>query len=262
MAIHRLAQVHPSVEIGENVEIGPYCIVEEDVRIGDNTVLHPHVVIFSHTTIGCECEIFPGTVLGGPPQDLKARDDRSRVVIGNRNVIREYVTIHRATGDGEATIIGDDNLLMAYVHIGHNCRVGNHVAISSYSGVSGHVVIEDRVVMGGMVGVHQFVRVGTLAMLGGYSKVTQDVPPFMLVEGRPAKVYGLNIVGLRRNGFSPQLRDQLKRAYRLIYRSKLNVSEALDEIERTFPMSEELRYLVEFLRNIRYGRAGRQLDRR
>lgn len=261
MAIHPLAHVHPSAEIGCNVEIGPFCVVEEKVRIGDDTILHPHAMVLSNTILGSQCEIYPGAVLGGAPQDTKYAHEESYLIIGDRNIIREYVTIHRATGYKKATRLGNENMIMAYSHIGHNCIVGNHVMISNSVGVAGHVIIEDRVVVGGLTGIHQLVRVGKLAMVGGYSKVTQDVPPFTTVDGRPTKVYGLNVIGLRRNGFSAESRAELKRAYRLLYRSNLNISQAIERIEKEIPLSENLQYLLNFIRNMRNGRAGRQLDR-
>jgi len=247
--------------LGVNVQIGPFCVVEAHVRIGDNCLLHPHVMVFSHTTLGANCEVFPGAVLGGKAQDIKAGDEVTYLKIGEHNIIREYVTLHRATGEGEATIIGDHNMFMAYCHVGHNCRIGSHVMIANSCGISGHVVVEDRVVIGGMTGIHQFVSIGTLAMVGGYSKVTQDVPPFTMVEGRPTKVYGLNVVGLRRNGISAERRAELKQAYRLLYRSKLNTTQAIERIKAEIPDSEELRYLVDFVRRAREGRAGRQRDK-
>ena len=260
MAIHALAHVHPSAELGRNVEIGPFCIVEEKVRIGDDTILHPHSMVLANTNIGSQCEIYPGAVLGGSPQDTKYDSEESYLNIGDRNTIREYVTIHRATGYQKATCLGDENMIMAYSHIGHNCTLGNHVMISNSVGVAGHVIIEDRVVVGGLTGIHQLVRVGELAMVGGYSKVAQDVPPFTTVDGRPTKVYGLNVIGLRRNGFSTERRAELKRAYRLLYRSNLNITQAMERIEQEIPASENLQYLLDFIRSMRDGRAGRQQD--
>lgn len=260
MAIHPTAIVDPKAELAEGVEVGPYALIGPQVVIGEGTVIGPHVVLEGRTTIGKRCRIFAGAVLGGPPQDFKYQGEPSGLVIGDDNLLREYVTIHRATGEGENTQVGNGNMLMAYSHIGHNCQVGNEVQMANQVGISGHVAIEDRVVIGGLVGVHQFVRLGKLAMIGGYSKVAQDAPPFMLVDGRPSKVYGLNVRGLRRAGIPAEVRDSLKQAYRLIYRSNLNVSQAIEQIEATLPNSDELRYLVDFLRNSKHGYAGRQLD--
>ncbi len=258
--IHPTAVVHPQAELGEGVEVGPYAIIGEHVKIGDGTWIGPHVVIDGWTVIGRDCQIHAGAYIGAPPQDLKFKGERSFVVVGDRNIIREYVTIHRASGEDEETRIGDDCMLMAFAHIGHNCQVGNGVIMANWVGVSGHVVIEDYVNLGGMVGIHQFVRIGKLAMIGGHSKVVRDVPPFMLADGRPAKVYGLNLVGLRRHGVAPEVRENLKRCFKLLYRSGLNISEALKRIEEEVEMSEEVRYLVDFIKRIREGRKGRQLE--
>lgn len=261
MKIHPTAIIDPSAELGEGVEIGAYSVVGPNCAIGANTVLGPQVVVEEYTYIGEECQIRSGAVLGGPPQDNKFRGERSYVRLGDRNQVREFVTLHRATGEDQATTIGNDNLIMAYVHIGHNCHVGSNVMISSYAGLSGHISVEDYVVIGGMVGVHQFVRVGKLAMLGGYSKVVVDVPPFMLADGRPADVLDLNVRGLRRAQIPPSARAQLKQAYKLLYRSNLNFSQALEAIADEVEPNPEVTYLTEFIAQIKEGTAGRQNDR-
>jgi UDP-N-acetylglucosamine acyltransferase len=258
MAIHPTAVVEPSAELAEGVEIGPYAIIGADVAIGEGTRVGPHVIVEGRTVIGRNCALHIGAALGGAPQDRKYGGEPTSLIIGDDNEIREYVTIHRGSGEGAETVIGDGNLLMAYSHIGHNCRIGSHIMLTNYAGISGHVIIEDRAGIGGMVGVHQFVRIGRLAMVGGYSKVAQDVPPFMLVDGRPARPIGLNVLGLRRAGVPPETRDSLKRAFRLLYRSNLNLSQALDRIVAEIQDSEYLGYLVEFMR--RSGMAGRQLE--
>jgi UDP-N-acetylglucosamine acyltransferase len=181
-------------------------------------------------------------------------------VIGDRNVIREYVTIHRATGEGNATRVGDDNMLMASTHLGHNCELGNHITLSTLSGMSGHTIIEDRAIIGGMVGSHQRVRVGKLAMVSGFSKMSQDVPPFSLVDGKPAKVIGPNLVGLRRGGLGPEVRQALQRAFRLIYRSDLELPKALDVVSDELGGFPDVLYLVQFLQRMRDGRVGRQQE--
>ncbi len=259
--IHPTAVIDSSAEIGENVEIGAYTVIGPNCKVGAGTVIGPHVILEEFTQVGCDCQIRASAVLGGPPQDLKFKNERSYVKIGDRNQIREFVTIHRATGEDQATIIGDDNLIMAYVHIGHNCVIASHIMISSYSGLSGHITVEDNVVFGGMVGVHQFVRVGKLAMLGGYSKVVQDVPPFMMADGRPSDILDLNVRGLRRAGLKPSTRASLKHAYKLLYRSNLNVSQALQAIEEETEPNPDLSYLVEFIKRVHDGSAGRQDDR-
>lgn len=259
--IHPTAIIDPSAHIGDLVEIGAYTVIGPECVIGDGTVLGPHVVLEEYTTLGKECQVRAGAVLGGPPQDRKFKGEKSFVRIGDNNLIREYVTIHRATGEGQETRIGNDNQMMAYVHVGHNCDIGSHTTIASYVGLSGHITVEDFVVFGGMVGVHQFVRVGKLAMLGGYSKVVQDVPPFMLADGRPADVLELNVRGLRRAGLGPAIRASLRHAYKLLYRSNLNVSQALEVIEEEIEPNPDLEYLVEFIKKIHDGSSGRQDDR-
>jgi UDP-N-acetylglucosamine acyltransferase len=258
--IHPTALIHSSALLDPDVSVGPYCIIGPNVCIGRGTVLEAHVVIEPGTTLGRECHVFTGAILGGPPQDLKFRGENSYLVIGDRNIIREVATIHRATGEGQATQIGDDNMIMAYSHIGHNCILGSGISIANQAGISGHVVIEDRVVIGGMVGVHQYVRIGKLAFVGGFSKVVQDVPPFMTADGRPTDVVGLNVVGLRRAGMSARVRAGLQYAHRLLYRSGLNLSQAIAAVESDVEASEERDHLLDFLNSIRRGYGGRGND--
>ncbi len=256
--IHPTAVVSPKAELGDGVVISPYCVVEDDVIVGDGCILEAYVVVKRFTRMGCFNHVYPGAILGSEPQDQKFKGERSYLLIGDRNVIREHVTIHRATGEDQATVIGNDNLIMAYCHIGHNCLLGDQISIASYSGVSGHAVIESQVTIGGMTGIHQFVTVGKLAMLGGMSKIVQDVPPFMLADGRPAKVVGLNVVGLRRATVSPEVRETLHEAYRLLYRANLNAKQALERIEAELSSSEELQYLLNFIKRVSQGYLGRQ----
>lgn len=259
--IHPTAIISPLAEVDEGVAIGAYSVIAESVRIGKDCNIHAHVVIEPQTYIDESCEIWPGAVLGGIPQDRKFKGENSRLVIGRNNIIRECVTIHRAAGAGEETRIGDDNLIMAYSHIGHNCTLGSGITMANMVGISGHAMIEDRVNIGGFVGIHQFARIGTLAMLGGYSKVVQDVPPYMMADGRPADVIDLNIIGLRRAGVSSVTRINLKQVYKLLYRSNMNVSQALSVIEADIPASPERDYLLDFMKNIRFGFGGRQKDK-
>lgn len=256
--IHSTAVVHPSAKLGKGVLVGPYCIIGEGVTIGEGTVLGPHVVVEPMTTVGRDCQLHAGAVLGGIPQDLKFEGEESSTIIGDRNVIREYVTINRATGQGEVTRIGDDNLLMAYVHVAHNCVLGNRLVLSNGVTLAGHVQLEDYAGVGGMTGVHQFTRIGTMAYVGGMTKVTQDVPPFALVEGNPPMAHGLNIVGLRRRGVSPEDRQLLKRAYRLLYRSGLRLGQAIEAIEALEAERESVhvRHLLGFLRATERGLVG------
>lgn len=258
--IDQTALVDPTAEIGENVTIGPYCVIGKNVRLGDGTRLDSHVVIEENTSLGKGCTVLKGAVLGGAPQDYKYHGEQSFLKIGDGNIIREYVTIHRASGDGESTIIGDNNMLMAYCHVAHNCHLGSNITMANMVGISGHTLVEDKVVFGGIVGVHQKVRIGKLAMVGGFSKVVQDVPPFAMADGRPSRVCDLNVIGLRRSGVTPKVRTDLKQAYKLLYRSNLNITQALEAIESEIEPSEELQYLLDFIRNVRLGFGGRQLE--
>jgi UDP-N-acetylglucosamine acyltransferase len=258
--IHPSAVIDSGADIAEDVEIGPGVIIASDVRIGRGTMIGPHVTIKQYTEIGEDNRIESGSVLGGEPQDFKFHGERSWLRIGDRNKIREFVTIHRASGEDKATSIGNDNMIMAYCHIGHNCDLADNITMANMVGISGHVVVEERVVFGGMVGIHQFVRFGRLAMIGGFSKVVQDVPPFMMADGRPTRVYGLNVLGLRRAGVPTAVRAGLKQAYKFIYRSDMNLSQAIEAIEAEVEPSGERDYLLEFLHHVRLGFGGRQLD--
>lgn len=260
MKIHPTASIDPSASIGSDVEIGPYVVIGEEAVIGSGTRLRPHAVIESFVTIGSGCDVFSGAVLGGIPQDRKFKGEKSFLIIGDNNIIREHVTIHRAAGAGNETRIGDNNLIMAYCHIGHNCRIASGITMANSTGISGHCLVEERVNFGGFVGVHQFVRIGRLAMVGGYSKVVQDIPPFMMADGRPCKVLDLNIIGLRRSGVSSPVRADLKLAYKLLYRSQMNMSQAVEAIENEVGASPERDYLLDFIRNLRFGSNGRQND--
>jgi len=255
--IHPTSFVDPEAELGVGVEVGPYCIIEGGVVLGDYCRIESHAVIKRGTTLGERCVICPNVILGHVPQDLKFGGEESFLHIGNRNVFREGATVHRATGEGNVTRLGDDNLFMAYSHVGHNCTIGSGLLVANYTGISGHVVIEDRVVIGGMVGIHQFVHVGQLAMLAGYARISQDVPPFMMAAG-DGEIVGLNVVGLRRAGIDQETRNDLKKAHRYLFRSNLNTTQAMELIEREIRPSPELEYLLSFLRRIRAGRGGRQ----
>ena len=253
--VHATAVVHPSAAIGEGVEIGPYAVIGEHAYIGAGTTIGPHVIVEPHTTIGRDCRIHAGAVVGGLPQDLKFNGSRSYVVLGDRNVVREHVTINRATGEGDTTRIGNDNLLMAYVHVAHDCTIGDHCVLANGVTLAGHVSIEDHVVIGGMTGLHQFIRVGRMAMVGAMSRLAQDVPPFMLTEGNPPRVYGPNVVGLRRNEVPAPVRMQLKKAYKFLYRNRLNLAQAIGEMAK-LDQSPELRHLISFLQATERGISG------
>lgn len=246
LTIHPFAIVHPNAVIGVGSEIGPFCVIGENVRIGDRTRLLAHVVVNGHTTIGDDVTIHPFAAIGTPSQDRKSEGGTSYTTIGDRTTIREYVSINRATGPGEATTVGEDCLLLAYVHIAHNCQLGNWVTMSNLAQLSGHVVVEDYVVMGGAVGVHQYVRIGRNSMVGGCSKIVRDCPPYFLTEGNPAKVWGINAVGLRRAGYDSKTTTELKEAYKLIYRSDMNMSQAVEAL-RAMVQTDAGRHLLSFI---------------
>lgn len=258
--IHPTAIIHPGAEVACGVRVGPYSVVGDDVQIGDGTRLEAHVVVEPGVRIGRNCHVWSGAIIGGPPQDHKYQGERSLLILGDNNIVRECVTLHRAVGEGVATRIGDNNWFMAYAHVGHNCDIGNSNTFSSYVGLSGHVTIEDHVVLGGMVGVHQFSRIGRLAMVGGVSKVNQDIPPFMLADGVPAKIVELNRIGLKRNGVPAGVRSALRQAYKLLFRSNLNRSEAIERIEEELDPSDELEYLLSFIHGMAGGYGGRGND--
>jgi UDP-N-acetylglucosamine acyltransferase len=244
--IHPTAIVHPNANIARGVDIGPYCLVGENVSIGKGTVLQGHVVVNGWTSIGEQCEIYPFATIGAASQDRKYAGERAYTKIGNRTVLREYVSVQRATGEDQVTAVGDDCLLLAYTHIAHNCILGNHVTMSNLAQLAGHVEVADFVTIGGQAGVHQFTRIGRYAMVGGASKITKDVPPFFLIEGNPAEPYGLNSVGLRRAGFSLEERNEIKKFYKILYNPKLKVSQAVEEMKAE-ASSEPGRELVAFL---------------
>ncbi len=248
--IHPTAVIHPAAELHPTVQIGAYAVIGPRVKIGPETTVGAHVVIDGWTEIGARNHIFPGAAIGLEPQDLKYDGSISLVRIGDDNRIREYVTINRATRASEATLIGNGNLLMAYVHVAHNCVLEDNIVIANSVALAGHVHIESRAVIGGVLGVHQFVHIGRLAMVGGMSRIDRDVPPYMLVEGNPSRVRSLNQVGLKRAGLvdldGGRAFQALKKAYRLLYRSGLTLSEALERFE-LLPESEPLANLRRFL---------------
>jgi UDP-N-acetylglucosamine acyltransferase len=244
--IHPTAVVHPGAELDPTVQVGPYAIIGENVKIGAGTTIGPHVVIEGPTIIGVGNQIFAGAAIGLDSQDLKYKGGETWVKIGNYNRIREYVTINRATGIGEATVIGNHNLLMAYVHIAHNCTIEDNVKIANATSLAGDVHVESEAVISGVLGVHQFVRIGRLSMIGGMTRIQRDVPPFTIVEGTPARVRALNLVGLQRSGCAPEEIAVLKKAFRTIYYSHKTILQALEELE-LFPVYERVQHLQRFL---------------
>lgn len=244
--VHPTAIVHPRAKIARGAEIGPYCVIGEHVAIGRGSILQAHVVVNGWTTLGEECQIYPFATIGASSQDRKYEGERAFTTIGHRTTIREYVSIQRATGEDETTSVGDDCLLLAYVHIAHNCIVGNGVTMSNLAQLAGHCEVGDYATIGGMAGLHQFTRVGRYAMIGGASKLTKDVPPFFLVEGNPVEPYGLNSVGLRRAEFSVEERNEIKKFYKHLYNPKLNVSQAIETM-KVEASTEPGREIVAFL---------------
>src|SRR5580658_10283817 len=233
--IHSSAVIHKNARIGAGCFIGPYCVIGENVTLGDHCQLHSHVVIDGHTTLGGANEIFPFASIGLKTQDLKWKGGLTRTNIGSHNTFREYVTINSATGEGEATIVGSHNHILAYCHIAHNVTLGDSIIMSNVATLAGHIVVEDRAVIGGLAAVHQFCRVGTMSIIGGCSKVVQDVPPYMMADGNPARTRALNKVGLERNGVSEEAQAALKQAHRILFRSKLTQANALSKIVNELP---------------------------
>lgn len=263
--IHPLATVCPNAKIGENVEIGPYAFIDDDVTIGDGTKIHPHATVFRYTTIGKDCEVFPGAVVGAIPQDLKFDGEVTSVEIGDRVTIRECATINRGTkasGKG-VTKVGDDTLIMSYVHVAHDCTVGKHCILVSYVGIAGETDIADWAILGGNSMAHQFSKVGCHAMVGGCSRISKDVPPYVLCSREPLCYVGVNIVGLRRRGFSSDTIRQIKDIYDTIYYQGLNTTDACERVEAGFPESVERDNILNFIRGSKRGiiRAGEILSR-
>lgn len=249
MGIHHTAIIHPSAEIGPHVSIGPYTVIGQEVIIGEGCELGAHVTVEKWTELGPNCRVAPGAVLGCEAQDVKSEGCKSFVRIGANNLIREFVTVHRSNHEDGATVIGDHNFLMAYAHVAHDCVIGNNTILTSFTGLSGHVKVEDYALLAGFVAVHQYVSIGTIAMVSGCSRVVKDIPPYVIAEGNPTCIRGLNTVGLQRNGVSPRARELLKRAYKIVFRSNLNTTQALQEVEKSLEPAPELEHLVTFIRN-------------
>lgn len=256
--IHPSAVVSPFAEIDEGVYIGPFAVVEKGAVIGKNTKIDAHAIVRSNVVLGEGNHIGFGAIIGNDPQDRKFANDKTYLVIGNNNVFREYVTIHRATGENNATIVGSNNYLMAFCHLGHNVVLHDNITMANGVGISGHVTVEEAVNIGGMTGVHQFVRIGKYAMVGGMSRIVRDIPPFTLTEGNPPRVYDINSVGLRRMGASPEVRMALHKAVKLLFRSEMGMSKAIETVKREVKLTDEVNYLINFIENIGGGRFGRQ----
>ncbi len=246
--IHSSAVIHPKAQLGADCEIGPYCVIGEHVTLGARCRLHSHVVIDGHTKLGEENEIFPFASIGLKTQDLKWKGGITRTEIGDHNTFREYVTIHSATSDGEVTVVGSHNHILAYCHLAHNVTLGNHIIMSNVATLAGHVTVEDRAVIGGLAAVHQFCRIGKFSMIGGCSKVVQDVPPFMMADGNPARTRTINKVAMERHGVSEEAQNVLKSAYKILFRGGLAIPNALAKVEAELPQLPEIVHLVQFVR--------------
>ena len=250
---HALSVVHPDTVLGKDVTISPFVTIEEDVVIGEGTWIGPHVSIMSGTRIGKNCRIFPGAIIGAVPQDLKYRGEYATVEIGDQVTIREYCTLNKGTEASDKTVIGDRSLLMAYVHVAHDCQIGNYVVLANAVNLAGHVEIEDHVVIGGVSAVHQFVKIGRHAFVSGGSLVRKDVPPYVKAGRNPVKYEGVNSIGLRRRGYTNEVIHGIQDIYRSIFLSGMNTSKALDYVETHLPATEERDEVITFIRKATRG---------
>ena len=253
MKIHPTAIVDKKAKLADDIEVGPYAIIGPNAEIAKGAVIGSRVTIEGYTAIGERTRIFTGAVIGSAPQDLKYKGQKSFLKIGKNNTIREYVTMNLGTEEGTFTSIGDGNLFMAYSHVAHNCRVGDNCVIANAGTLAGHVTLEDRVVLGGFAGVHQFVRVGRMAIVGGCSKVVQDIPPFSTCDGNPARIYGLNLIGVKRAGMSGKAQAELKKAFRILFHSGLVLKNSIGKVKKEVELIEEVKYLLNFLKSSERG---------
>ncbi len=253
--IHPTAIIDPKAEICEGVEIGPYTVIEKGVFIGEGTQIGPHVVIREGTRIGKGCRIFQFASIGEAPQFLGFKGEKTFLHIGDHNIIREFVTLHRGTPKGGGkTVIGNDNFFMAYSHVAHDCQIGNQIVMANGATLGGHIIIEDRAVIGGLVAIHQFCRVGTYAIIGGLTGVLMDIPPYTKAQGDRAKLFGLNTIGLRRANFSEETMNALKKAYRIIFRSALTLEKAIKKVgEDEIAQTPEVQHLLQFIQQSKRG---------
>lgn len=251
-------QIHPSALIGKDVrmgsgnQIGPNVILEDGVSLGNNNTLLAGAYVCVGTEVGDGNKIHMNAVIGHEPQDLAYKNEPTFTKIGNNNTIREFVTIHRGTKSGTSTLIGDSNFIMAYCHIAHNCKVGNHVIMVNNASLTGHIEVEDRAFLSGMTGFHQFTRIGKLAMVSALSACNKDIPPYVICGGRPGVALGINVVGMRRAGFSTDVREEIKTAFKLLYRSGMNTSQAVEEMKRNLK-SPEVQHLIHFVETSKRG---------
>lgn len=251
--IHPTAIIDSGAELSEGVEIGPYCVIGPHVKLGADTLLMSHVVVDGWTSLGAGCIVFPFASIGQMTQDLKYKGGAPRVEIGDRTTIREFVTVNAATADGDVTRIGSGCHIMAYSHIAHDCIVGNGVIMANCATLAGHVIVEDDVGIGGLCGIHQFVRLGRLCYTGGCSKITQDLPPFMIADGNPVEVRAINSVGMKRHGISEKAEGLVKQAHRILYRENLSTRQALEKIEKEIELVPEIQHLINFIKSSERG---------
>jgi len=244
--IHPSAIIHPTAEIGAGTEIGPFAIVGENCVVGENCIVAARATLERNVTLGNNVKVGVGTVLGGDPQDLKYKGEHTTVEIGEGTTIREYSTINRGTTQSFKTTVGKNCFLMSYVHLAHDCHIGNGVIISNGTQLAGHVTIDEKAILSGLVAVHQFATIGRFSFIGGCSRVAKDVPPFVRAVGNPIKLYGLNVIGLERNGFPEDVRRELKRAYRLFFKSELNLSQARDRAAAELKQMPEIQEFLAF----------------
>ena len=247
MAIHSNSEIHSSAELGKDVRVGPFSTIGRRVKIGDRTEIGPNVYIEADTVVGADCRIFHGASIGGDPQIAGVRDIVSFVEIGDHTIVREFVTIHRSGNENKKTIVGKGCLIMAYAHIAHDCVIGNDVVLVNATSLSGHIIVEDRAFISGMIGAHQFVRFGKLSMTGGMSRIVKDILPYSTVEGNPARLVGANAIGLKRAGIAPGVRSGIKNAINFIMHDELNTTQAIKKIKEEIEMSDEINYLVNFV---------------
>ncbi|MDO8662222.1 MAG: acyl-ACP--UDP-N-acetylglucosamine O-acyltransferase [Candidatus Omnitrophota bacterium] len=253
MPIHNTALVSKGAKLGENVSVGPYSVIGEAALIGAGTKIASHCVVEGNTAIGKNCEIFTGAVIGSRPQDLKYKGAKVYLEVGDNNIIREYCTLNPGTEEGSKTSVGNGNLIMAYSHVAHDCRLGDNCVLANGATLAGHVTIEDRAVIGGLVAIHQFVRVGALSIIGGCSKVVQDIPPYSTCDGHPAAVFGLNLIGLRRHNVSKESIGLLDDAFRILFSSGLSIKHGLEKLVKEVKSTAEITYLVEFIKKTERG---------
>ena len=251
--IHSTAIIEDGAQIGDECKIGPYCVIGPNVTLGSGCNLHSHVVINGRTEIGEGNEFYPFCSIGLKTQDLKWKAEGSGTEIGSNNTFREYVTVHSATGDGDVTVIGSHNNLLAYTHVAHDCRLGDHIIMSNVGTLAGHVIVEDRAIIGGLAAVHQFCRIGTMSIIGGCSKVVQDVPPYMMADGNPASTRALNKEGLKRNNITDETQSALKQAYKILFRENLTMAVAAEKVRSEVADSPQLDHLLSFVESSERG---------